>query len=138
MLVVIDANVVISVFIKPGMPISLLFKEDLNIFAPELLLREVEENKEIIYEKSELTREEITKALNIIKQRITFIPEREFTYQRESAEKICPDKKDLSYFALALHINCPIWTNDKKLKQQPHIKVYATHELIELLRTRHL
>jgi predicted nucleic acid-binding protein len=36
------------------------------------------------------------------------------------------------YHALALKLNCAIWTNDKKLKQQTKIKIYHTHELADL------
>jgi predicted nucleic acid-binding protein len=32
---------------------------------------------------------------------------------------------------LAMHLNCPIWSNDKHLKQQNHIKVYSTGEIME-------
>lgn len=48
------------------------------------------------------------------------------------AKEISPDKNDIAYFALALKLKCPIWTNDKKLKDQDEIKVYSTSELIEI------
>ena len=44
----------------------------------------------------------------------------------------CPDPKDIVYFALAIHLRCSIWTNEKKLKEQEEIRVYHTHELIKL------
>lgn len=37
MQIIIDANVVIAMLIKPGKPVDLFFKEELEIFAPELL-----------------------------------------------------------------------------------------------------
>jgi len=37
----------------------------------------------------------------------------------------------ISYIALALKLNCPIWSNDTDLKQQDRIKVYNTKELLE-------
>jgi len=51
---------------------------------------------------------------------------------KEEAIKVCPDPKDVPYFALAMHLKCPLWSNDKQLKSQETVKVYATHELLEL------
>ncbi len=134
MQLVIDANVVMAMLIKPGKPIDLLLRENLEIFAPELLLKEIENNKRIIKEKTGLNEEEINQTFSIIREIIQILPEEEFTNHRSVAEKICPDSKDIDYFALALHLNCPIWTNEKRLKEQSAIKIYSTHELIELFR----
>lgn len=38
----------------------------------------------------------------------------------------------MAYFALALKLKCPIWSNDKKLKEQNIITIYHTHELSKL------
>lgn len=40
---------------------------------------------------------------------------------------------DSEYFALALKLNCAIWSNDKRLKQQDKIKVYSTEDLVKVL-----
>ena len=51
----------------------------------------------------------------------------------KEACKISPDSDDIEYFALALKLNCPIWSEDKALKKQSIVKVYSTSELIKLL-----
>ncbi|PIN85274.1 MAG: hypothetical protein COV47_03030 [Candidatus Diapherotrites archaeon CG11_big_fil_rev_8_21_14_0_20_37_9] len=43
-------------------------------------------------------------------------------------KKISPDPKDVPYFALALKLRCPIWTNDKLLKKQKKVKIISTSE----------
>ena len=53
---------------------------------------------------------------------------------REKAEDICPDPKDIVYFALALYLKCGIWSNEKRLKKQNVVKVYATHDIMKILR----
>ncbi|MBD3203458.1 hypothetical protein GF327_04130 [Candidatus Woesearchaeota archaeon] len=40
--------------------------------------------------------------------------------------------KSLEVFNNA-YLNCPVWSNEKKLKEQDVIKVYATHDLINFL-----
>lgn len=42
------------------------------------------------------------------------------------AEKISPDSDDVLYFATALKLDCGIWSNDKELKKQNHVKIYST------------
>lgn len=137
MQLIVDANVVIAALIKPGLPADLFFKEELELVAPKLLFEEIKNNKELIVRKSRLSEEEINKFIFIFEQRIFIVPEEEFVRFKKKAEEICPDPKDVTYFALALYLNCPIWSNEKKLKEQPKVEVYATHELMKLLEEGH-
>ena len=133
MQIIADANPIISILIKPNrFTVELLFIEELEIFAPELLFDEIEQNKDIIIKKSGMMDEEFDKFLAILKKRISVVPEEEFLRFRSKAEEICPDEKDIAYFALALYLKCPVWSNEKGLKEQSHVNVYATHELIEI------
>jgi predicted nucleic acid-binding protein len=135
--IVTDANPIISIIIKPNrLTVELLFLEELEIFAPKLLFDEIEQNKDIIIKKSGLTGGEFDKFLAILKKRIRVVPEEEFLKFRSKAEEICPDEKDVAYFALALDLKCPVWSNEKNLKEQSHVNVYATHELIEMFRIK--
>lgn len=136
MQVIVDANVIMAMLIKPGKPIDLFFKEELEIFAPELLFKELENNRQVIIQKSMISEEEISTLFFILRQRIIIIPEEEFLQCREEAEKVCPDPKDIVYFALALYLHCAIWTNEKILKEQSSIEIYATHELMRLFNVR--
>jgi len=51
----------------------------------------------------------------------------------KEAKSISPDPDDSDFFALALKLNCPIWSEEKKLKKQLEVKVVNTSELIEEL-----
>jgi len=132
MQIVIDANILIAMLVKPGRPIDLFFDSRLSLYAPQLLFEELENNKEEIIKKSRLTDEEFDWLYIILKHNITIIPEEDFLQFREQADQVCPDPKDIVYFALALYLKCPIWSNEKKLKEQDKINVYATHELIKI------
>ena len=70
--------------------------------------------------------------IEIFKRRIIILPEAEFVKYREKVTEICPNKKDITYFALALYLKCPIWSNEKILKNQKNIIVYATHDLMNI------
>ena len=76
--------------------------------------------------------------MNILKRRIMFVTEDEISPFIRTAKNISPDMKDIPYIALALRLNCSIWSNDSRLKMQNKIPVYSTHELIEILKKRKL
>ena len=69
--------------------------------------------------------------VGILKLRIKSVLIEEFSDKLLEAKKICLDEKDIPYFALALKLDCPIWSGDKKLKEQEKVRVYNTKELVE-------
>ncbi len=129
---VVDANILFAALIKDSFSYSLLFSGEFHLFASEYIFAEFDKHKEEILEKTERTTEEFFRLLEVLKRRITIVPLEELTEYVETAENISPDPGDIVYFALALKFNCPIWSNDKKLKQQDKVKVYHTHELMKL------
>ena len=133
MQVITDANIIIAMLVRPGKPIDLFFDSRLSLYAPHLLFVELENNKEEIMEKTGLTEDEFEWLYSILKHNIEIIPEEEFLRFRETAENICPDSKDIVYFALALYLNCPIWSNDPHFKEQSLVKVFTTRQLIHNL-----
>ena len=78
MQIVVDANPLIALLIRPSKIAELLFLEELEMFAPELLFHEIERNKGIIVQKSGLNESEIDKFILILKKRIKIITEEEF------------------------------------------------------------
>ena len=126
---IIDANVLFSALIKDSFAYTLLFSDAFHLFTPEYIFIELEKHKEEILKKTERTEEEFFRLIEIIKRRIVIVPLEELVPYVEEAEKLTPDPDDMAYFALALKLNCTIWSNDKKLKKQNKTEVYNTHEL---------
>jgi len=60
-----------------------------------------------------------------------FILEEFKEHKSEIMEKSSLD--DIEYLALALKLNCPIWSEDKRLKKQTLVKIINTTELIREL-----
>jgi len=46
--------------------------------------------------------------------------------------RVSPDINDVPYLALALKLNCPVWSNDRKLKNQNAVRIYSTQEIIRI------
>ncbi len=130
---VVDANILFAALIKNSFSYSFLFSGKFHLFTPEYIFTEFEKHKEEILEKTERTTEDFFRLLEILKRRIILVPHEELVLYVEEAEKITPDPNDMVYFALALKLNCAIWSNDKKLTEQDKIKVYHTHELSKIM-----
>jgi len=129
---VIDANVLFSALIKDSFAYNLLFSDTFHIFTPEYIFTELEKHKDEILEKTERTTGEFFRLVETLKRRIVIVPLEELVPYVEEAEKLTPDSDDMAYFALALKLNCAIWSNDKKLKDQNKIRIYNTHELSKI------
>ena len=130
---IVDANVIFSALIAgQGMTHELLFRNTLQLHSPEFIQEEIKKHKVEITQKTKLSEQEIDLALSILFSRIKIIPSQETNLIQ--AEKISPDPDDSEYFALAIKLKCPIWSNDKRLKQQDKIKIINTTELIKLLK----
>ncbi|MBS3167024.1 hypothetical protein J4403_02345 [Candidatus Woesearchaeota archaeon] len=122
---IVDANILFSILIKQGKTEELIFKNEFHLFTPEYIFEEFEKHKSEIIEKTQRNSEDFNNLTNILKKRINTISNEETERFIMAAKKISPDPDDIDYFALALKIKCPIWSQDKKLKLQKKIIKYT-------------
>jgi len=130
--IVIDANVLFASLLKEGLTAELIMSDNFHLFAPEFLLEEFSKYEQTILDRTKRTTQEFNEILEILKEVIAIIPMEEFEDKLIEAKEISPDPDDVHYLALALKLCCPIWSNDKKLKEQSIIKVYTTEELSKI------
>ncbi len=135
MIVVVDANVIFSALLGRGNTFNVF--ESNKIFqrfefvAPEFLFTEIGKRMDKILAHTKLNKDEVSQIFGFLKDQINFVPASDFLDKLEEAVKI--NKKDSPYIALALKLNCPIFSGDKRLKQQNIVKVYSPKELLDLL-----
>lgn len=129
---VVDANILFSALIKNSTTARLLFDDSLDLYTPEYILEEFARHEQEILEKTHRSSEEFIEVMHMLKEIITVFPKEYYTEFIAEAEKVCPDKDDTMYFALAMKLRCGIWSNDKKLKEQNKIDVYSTQEILLL------
>jgi|SRR3989344_7676508 len=129
---IVDANVLFSALIKDSFSSNILLSGKFQLFTPEYIFIEMEKHKEEILNKTERTTEDFFRFIDIFKRKIIIVPLEELSSYCQEAEIFTPDPNDMVYFALALKLNCSIWSNDKKLKEQNKVKVYNTTELSNL------
>ena len=131
--VVVDANILISLLIAKGSKQELFFSEHVTPHSPELVLFEIGKYWKRISEGSGVPEDELKLAFSGIRKQLITLPLSEIKPWLREAERISPDKDDTEYFALALKLNCPIWSEDKLLKKQSIVKVLNTPELLTVL-----
>lgn len=132
---IIDANALFSVLIKKSRSEEILFRSEVHLFAPEFLFEEFRKYETTIIGKTSRNVGDFYNLLDILKKRITVIPNEETQDCMEEARALSPDQNDADYFALALKMRAAIWSNDKVLKEKQNaIEVYSTYELMKILR----
>ena len=127
---IIDANILFAALIRKGATVELMLDQNMHLFAPEFILDEFLKYQTEILDITKRTQEEFFPIFESLKQIITLVPLEEFKDYLPKAREVCPAPEDVQYFALALKLNCPIWTNEKKLKNQTQVKIYTTAELL--------
>lgn len=133
-ILVIDANIIMSSLIATqGKTFDIILNEKVDLYAPDYTKFEIEKYKQEILEKSDLSEKEFNTFLTIVLSNLKLVKYGDFSNYVEEAGEITPDHNDTEYFALALKLNCSIWSNDKKLKEQNKVKVHSTHELLKIL-----
>ncbi len=130
---VIDANILFAALIKNSKTAELILEKQVTLFAPEFLIEEFEKYRKIILEKMHRTEDEFNRFLKILRRRIRIIKKKEIEPFIKDAIQLSPDPKDSLYFALASKLNIPIWSNDKRLKNQNEVQILNTNELIRKL-----
>jgi len=132
MKLVVDANILFSALIRDDHTRRLFFKDGLELFAPEYLFDEFEKYEDEILEKTQRSRDELSTAVAILRDKMTIFPTDKYKKFMKNALEITPDKNDAAYFAVALAINGNLWSNDKLLKTQNTVRVFSTAEITEL------
>jgi predicted nucleic acid-binding protein len=133
MIVVVDANELFGAIIARSTTLNLFFDKRLEIVSPKFILKEFREHKSEIIERSGLSEREVSSFLILLSPKIKFFDTEQFEEFLEEAKETSPDSDDIEYFALALKLNSPLWSEDKALKKQSKVTVYNTSELLKHL-----
>ena len=130
---VVDANILFSALVKDSLTRKLFCSPKIDLFSPEFLLFELLKHEHEIEEKSGLTSAEFRQLIAILLSRVSFVPKKDFENFLKKAFEISPDPEDTPFIALCMSKKIPLWSNDKALKKQKHVRVLTTEELLKLL-----
>lgn len=130
---VVDTNVIISALLKKGITRKLLFFDPFEFYTVPFAKSEILNHMSELIRKSKIDEEAFQYLMDTLFAEIQMVepdiiePYREIAIEIMKSIDVC----DAPFIALAMHLNCSIWSNDKHLKQQNHIKVYSTGEIME-------
>lgn len=135
MRLVADANELFSFFnkVSKAREISLLPK--LDIHSPGFSLEEIKKHKSDIIERFSLTESQFSLIKKLLGSVVSSDKQEKYSDKLKEAKELSPDPKDVEYFALALKLNCSLWSEDKKLKEQSRVKVLSTTDLLKMLKS---
>ena len=113
----VDTNVLFSFFKKESTTRKLIASVELfELCTLKSRIEELKRYKKVICKKASITQREFNKSLKELKIFVEIIEDEKVKEFGKEALKISPDKEDAPLFALALALNCEIWSNDKRLK----------------------
>jgi len=134
--IVVDANVLVSALLKNSVTRKVLLGNNTpQMFAPEFIKEELFKYSEEFAKRLKISQIQTKEALELLfgASKICVLHSSEYFNQMPEALQACPDKKDAPYFAVALKLGCPLWSNDLALKKQNKVTIYSTAELLKKL-----
>jgi len=135
MRLVVDANILFSFFKKASFTRRFILSHpEIELFTPLYVFDELEEHKEEVKSKAKIDDIIFELSKKELLEYVTVVPLDEFKDSWAEAKQISPDPDDVEYLAVALSLNCAIWSKDKDLKEkQSRVKVFSTSDLISFL-----
>jgi len=113
MKLIADTGIIISTLIKDSLTRQLITNSRLNLLAPAYIFSEINKYKDEICKRAEFSEIEFLTILENIFRYIKISNPLFYSNYLDKAEKIMGDIdiKDVSFIAIALAFNCPIWSN---------------------------
>ena len=136
MKLVVNTNILFSFFRENPVRELIIDSKSfgLELYTPKYAFSELRDNKSGISKYSGIkTDGELEFALSALKFFIKVPPVSFFEDMKDESRKISPDPKDAPFFALALKLDCAIWSNEPRLKRQSMVNVFNTRELMKFL-----
>jgi len=120
-LLVVNSNILFSYFMLSQKIRNLILNSKVTLYTPDWAIHELNkyfDNKIAKrVEEKRISREEIELIVLDLMQRLIVVPRALYIDRWDNAMKIAEqfDVKDAPFIALALKLNIPIWTGDKKM-----------------------
>lgn len=137
---VIDTNILFSALIKKSITRKVILSDVFVLYVPEYLFAEINKHKDLILDKAKISTNDFSALITLFQKHTKIVTQEVYHDKITVAEAVMKeiDMTDSPFLALALALDCPLWTNDGhfKHKQQTLVEVYTTKEILELLSGR--
>ncbi|MCZ7383450.1 MAG: PIN domain-containing protein [Candidatus Methanoperedens sp.] len=135
MKLVLDSNIIFSALIKKSTTRNIILSDVFELHAPEYIFSEISKHKELLLKKSKMNEGDFDALLLLLQKHLQLVQKEKYNENMALAEDILKDIDitDSPFLALALALNCKIWSNDRHFKQQDKVVVYTTKELTKTI-----
>ena len=135
MQLVVDTNILFSFFRENPVRFTIINSEflGLKLSTPEYTIEELRKNESDVLKYAKINSVQFNETLLELSKFIELIPKKSFEQFESKAKQLIHDK-DVPIFALALTLNCAIWSNEPRFKEQSSVKIFNTEDLRELLK----
>jgi predicted nucleic acid-binding protein len=134
---VVDTNIIFSFFRENPVRTIIIESESygLRLFSPAHLIDELKDNIPELVKYSKKSPSEVESIIDELKMHVLIVPSLQYLEFKDKARPLAPHKsdKDLPYFALALKLDCPIWSNEPGFKEQTKVGILNTEDLKDKL-----
>jgi len=133
MQLVVDTNILVS-FFRPNPVRSIIMNSaslGIRLLTPERTIDELKKNEPDVLKYSKINSARFNEILSDLTKFIEVFPKESFREFEQEAKQLVHEK-DIPIFALALKLNCAIWSNEPSFKQQSKLPVFSTRDMIEL------
>ena len=130
---VIDSNILFGAIISSRRIYFEIIK-NFDLYAPDFVLKEIEKYEEFLLKKTKLPKKELNSFLIKLFKGVTILPAIILDEKsKQRAMELCKDvdEKDAPYIALAIELDIPFITNDKKLYKGLKNKEFSKIHLFE-------
>jgi len=133
--IVLDTNILISSLLRNGLTRDIISLSPFKMYTVVYAKFEIEKHKDELLSKSKLDEKSFDYLKEFIFGKINFIPLEDLAPFKDRAIEVMYeiDINDSPFLALAMSLNCPIWSNDRHFKRQDAVNAYTTRELMNLL-----
>lgn len=128
MLLVADANALISAFLRNGLTRRLWLNANIELFAPEFIINEFMEHSEEFFARTGLNDNQNRLFLSKLLGKLSIVKKEETIVYLKPARTLVTDLDDEEYVACALSAGGDLWSHDRHLKND-RIKCWSTKEL---------
>lgn len=132
MKLVIDANIAFSLLKKDSFTRKLIQEYSLELYSHKFILEELREHSEELCELLNIHTEKFERVMEIFSKLVN-LDVNVSPQQINWASKLILDQDDRQYLALALKLNCPIWSEDPHFNEQTKVPVFTTSKLSKFL-----
>ncbi|MCZ7406021.1 MAG: PIN domain-containing protein, partial [Candidatus Methanoperedens sp.] len=123
MKLVLDSNIIFSALIKKSTTRNIILSDVFELHAPEYIFSEISKHKELLLKKSKMNEGDFDALLLLLQKHLQLVQKEKYNENMALAEDILKDIDitDSPFLALALALNCKIWSNDRHFKQQDKV-----------------